>query len=59
MSTSAPLCSFNFFGSQLLVSDLLVQDVPKPRYFWELEQDVQVQPWVGALNDDQEMMVEY
>ena len=33
-------------------SELLVQDLPKPRSFWELDQEVQVKSGAGALNID-------
>ncbi len=39
-------------------SELLVQDLPKPRSFWELDQEVQVKSGAGALNIDPDMVAE-
>ncbi len=36
--------------------ELLIYDLPKPRLFWELDQEVQVKSGAGALNIDQEMV---
>ena len=37
-------------------SELLVRDLPKPRSFWELDQEVQVKSGAGALNIDTDMV---
>ncbi len=39
-------------------SELLVRDLPKPRSFWELDQEVQVKTGAGALNIDSDMVAE-
>ncbi len=39
-------------------SKLLVLDLPKPRSFWELDQEVKVKPGAGALNIDPDMVAE-
>ncbi len=39
-------------------SELLVRDLPKPRSFWELDQEVQVKSGAGALNVVPDMVAE-
>ena len=39
--------------------ELLVRDLPEPRSFWELDQEVQVQSRAEALNIDPDMVAEF
>ncbi len=39
-------------------SELLIRDLPKPRSFWVLDQEVQVISGAGALNIDSDMVAE-
>ncbi len=56
------LQSYGHILSVILVdlgkSELLVRDLPKPRSFWELDQEVQVKPGAEALNIDPDMLAE-
>ncbi len=61
-STPPDLQSYDHILSVVLndlrKSELLVRDVPKPRSFWELDQEVQVKSGAGALNIDPDMVAE-
>ena len=56
-STPPDLQSYDHILSVILKdlgkSELLVRDLPKPRSFWELDQEIQVKSGAGALNIDQ------
>ena len=61
-STPPDLQSYDHILSVILKdlgkSELLVRDLPKPRSFWELDQEVQVKSGAGALNIDPDMVAE-
>ncbi len=61
-STPLDLQSYDHILSVVLKdlskSELLVWDLPKPRSFWELDQEVQVKSGAGALNIDPDMVAE-
>ncbi len=61
-STPLDLQSYDHILSVVLndlgKSELLVRDLPKPRSFWELDQETQVKSGAGALNIDPDMVAE-